>query len=363
MGVLAWNAGWTFAGAGLGMANAVRHRVRGYRTPRPFGADDVERNVDYVLGVSRLGERQGWTRPGGASSRSGRAPTSEQVALLALGVSTYVAYRFPLAVAAFRAAPGHGSMSTSRSSPPGPPRAWVRSPTSTFDRPSMRPCRTPRSSTSGHAGELQVDACRRRDRRDPRPRLDPQTHTRWLRERDPWNILRYPTWFLRPGDVFPGDPQSAARIGLRSDREWRRDRVYSRSSTAKGSTTPTSRGSDHTSWPRRFRGKLRPVDGPALSNVQPRRRPPCVAQRGPRPQIPRRGEFFWRTSSSRRGAAERSSSSKPGGVLEQSGHEVAYFATSIEPSPPRPTACGHSFCRHLTTRRATPSDARARSAE
>ena len=97
MGVLAAECGWTFAGAGLGMANAVRHRVRGYRTPRPFGADDVRRNVDYVLGVVETSQRQGWTRPGGASSRSGRAPTSEQGWRSALGASTYVAVdRFPL---------------------------------------------------------------------------------------------------------------------------------------------------------------------------------------------------------------------------------------------------------------------------
>ncbi len=36
--------------------------------------------------------------------------------------------------------------------------------------------------------------------------VDPQTHTRWLRERDPWNILRYPTWFYDRAMSFPGIP-------------------------------------------------------------------------------------------------------------------------------------------------------------
>jgi hypothetical protein len=41
------------AGLALGLANAVRHRIRGYRTPRPFTSDDLERNVEYAVGVGR----------------------------------------------------------------------------------------------------------------------------------------------------------------------------------------------------------------------------------------------------------------------------------------------------------------------
>jgi Methyltransferase domain len=37
------------SGLMIGLTNAVRHRVRGYTTPRPFGADDLERSADYAI--------------------------------------------------------------------------------------------------------------------------------------------------------------------------------------------------------------------------------------------------------------------------------------------------------------------------
>jgi hypothetical protein len=36
--------------------------------------------------------------------------------------------------------------------------------------------------------------------------VDPQTHMRWVRSRDPWNILRYPAGFYRVALSFPGAP-------------------------------------------------------------------------------------------------------------------------------------------------------------
>jgi hypothetical protein len=35
--------------------------------------------------------------------------------------------------------------------------------------------------------------------------VDAQTHMRWVRPRDPWNILRYPKWMYRMME-FPGAP-------------------------------------------------------------------------------------------------------------------------------------------------------------
>jgi hypothetical protein len=37
----------------IGLANAVRHRARGYTTPRPFGPGELERSADYALTVAR----------------------------------------------------------------------------------------------------------------------------------------------------------------------------------------------------------------------------------------------------------------------------------------------------------------------
>src|SRR5213594_909758 len=53
------NVVWWTLGLGMGLANAVRHRVRGYRTPRPFSLDQVERSVDYVVDVVDRWRRQG----------------------------------------------------------------------------------------------------------------------------------------------------------------------------------------------------------------------------------------------------------------------------------------------------------------
>jgi hypothetical protein len=41
------------SGLTLGLANAVRHRIRGYRTPRPFGLDELERSAEYAVVVAR----------------------------------------------------------------------------------------------------------------------------------------------------------------------------------------------------------------------------------------------------------------------------------------------------------------------
>jgi Methyltransferase domain len=36
----------------LGLANAIRHRVRGYTTPRPFGPEELEQSADYAVIVA-----------------------------------------------------------------------------------------------------------------------------------------------------------------------------------------------------------------------------------------------------------------------------------------------------------------------
>lgn len=228
--VVAWNAGWTFFGAGLGVANAVRHRVRGYRTPRTFSPTDVERNVDYVLGVVDTWRQAGLDPGGRRILEIGPGPDlGTGLALLALGASTYVAVdRFPLALSEteqFRTALGErlgvdvrrlSSRATYvvGSIPDVDLEAGfdaIVSNAALEHLPDVPAAFSWMCEVGGtDATHIHV--------------VDPQTHTRWLRTRDPWNILRYPAWFYDRAMAFPGIPNrllasdyvaAAGAVGLR----------------------------------------------------------------------------------------------------------------------------------------------------
>ncbi|GAA1012025.1 hypothetical protein Aple_014180 [Acrocarpospora pleiomorpha] len=50
---------WWTLGLGLGLANAVRHRGKAYRRPRPYTTEEVGRSVDYVVAVVDRWEEDG----------------------------------------------------------------------------------------------------------------------------------------------------------------------------------------------------------------------------------------------------------------------------------------------------------------
>lgn len=212
MGSVIWNAGWFAAGAGLGVANMVRHRLLGYRRPRPFARGDVERTIDYVLGVVSAWQRSGLDPRGRRILELGPGPDlGTGFVLVALGAESYTAVdRFPLATnddpdlyAALagrlgvdaaatmqriqyvvRAIPMRGELTASFN-------AFVSN--ATLEHLADIPGTFSWMKSLGTPGAIHVHL------------VDAQTHMRWVRPRDPWNILRYPNWMYRLMK-FPGAP-------------------------------------------------------------------------------------------------------------------------------------------------------------
>lgn len=210
---VAWNAAWTIAGAGLAVANAVRHRLRGYRTPREFGPEDIARNVDYSIAVVDQWRRNGLDAAGRDVLEVGPGPDlGTGFALVALGAASYTAVdRFPLAQganAAFYRALGArlgvdvdatlsriryvvGAIPTAID-PPDAFDAFVSN--GTLEHLADMPSAFAWMASVAKPGALHVHV------------VDAQTHMRWVRPRDPWNILRYPTGLYRVAMSFPGAP-------------------------------------------------------------------------------------------------------------------------------------------------------------
>ena len=206
-----WNAAWWIAGAGLGIANAVRHHVRGYRTPRTFGSDDVDRTVDYVLGVMRTWQSAGLTQTGRHILEIG--PGSDLgtgVALLAQGAATYTAIdRFPLARSdgQVEAAVGRRlgvdgrAMAANITYVVGTiPDLVVQGQFDVFLS----------NATLEHLSDVPRAFAWMATVAAPRAQhvhvVDAQTHMRWVRANDPWNILRYPNWMYERFMTYPGAP-------------------------------------------------------------------------------------------------------------------------------------------------------------
>jgi hypothetical protein len=211
--VLASNAGWMMIGAGLGLANTVRHRLTGYRNPRPFGPGDIARDVRYSLEVVD-GWRQHGLEPAGLHILElGPGPDlGTGFVLVALGAASYTAVdRFPLAnrvdpafyqalaerlgadvdVTMQRMQYFVGERSASNV-PPGGFDAFVSN--ATLEHLDDVGSEFAWMASVGASGARHVHL------------VDPKTHMRWVRSRDPWNILRYPAWFYRVALSFPGAP-------------------------------------------------------------------------------------------------------------------------------------------------------------
>lgn len=87
------------AGLTLGIANAVRHRLTGYRTPRPFSNDNQQRAVDYAHEVVERWAVAGLGPRGARILELGPGPDlGTGAALLNAGAVSYTAVdAFPLA--------------------------------------------------------------------------------------------------------------------------------------------------------------------------------------------------------------------------------------------------------------------------
>lgn len=212
LGSTGWNAGWFVAGAGLAVANTVRHRFTGYTRPRPFDQRDLERTIDHVLGVVDRWQRNGLDPRDRRILEIGPGPDlGTGFVLIARGATSYTAVdRFPLAlnddlslyaalgerlgvdVAATRerlryvvgAIPMRGELSADFD-------AFVS------------------NAALEHLADIPETFAWMTSLGDPRAIhvhvVDAQTHMRLVRTRDPWNILRYPARMYSLM-TFPGAP-------------------------------------------------------------------------------------------------------------------------------------------------------------
>jgi hypothetical protein len=228
---LASNVAWTVSGVALGLANTVRHRIIGYGRPRPFGPDDIMRNVDYSLDVVNRWRDRG-LRPDGLHVLE-LGPGSDLgtgFVLVALGAASYTAVdRFSLATAvdpefyrslADRLNVGVDATLRRMHYTVGALSETVAPPTG-FDAFVS-------NATLEHLEDIKSAFAWMASVGSPSAKhihlVDAQTHMRWVRTHDPWNILRYPELIYRLALSFPGAPNrmlasdyvaEASRSGLR----------------------------------------------------------------------------------------------------------------------------------------------------
>lgn len=228
---LASNAAWTVAGAALGLANNVRHRVIGYGRPRPFGPDDMTRNVDYSIAVVDRWRDRGLEPDGlhilelGPGSDLGTG-----FALVAQGAASYTAVdRFWLATSVdpefYRVLADRLNVDVDatlrRMSYTVGALSETVAPSAGFDAFVS-------NATLEHLGDIGSAFAWMASVGSPSAKhihlVDAQTHMRWVRTHDPWNILRYPEAIYRVALSFPGAPNrmlasdymaEASRSGLR----------------------------------------------------------------------------------------------------------------------------------------------------
>jgi hypothetical protein len=211
--VLASNAGWTVVGAGLGLANTIRHRLTGYRTPRPFGPSDIGRNVDYSLEVVDRWRNQGLDPGGRRILELGPGhDLGTGFVLVALGADSYTAVdRFPLAAGVdpefYRTLADRLNVGVeptmSRIRYVVGDRPAIAAPDEAFDAFVS-------NATLEHIEDIPATFTWMASVAAPRALhvhvVDAQTHMRWVRSHDPWNILRYPPGLYRIALSFPGSP-------------------------------------------------------------------------------------------------------------------------------------------------------------
>lgn len=231
-------------GFGMGAANTVRHRVRGYVNPRPFSASDVQRTIAHAIGVvDRL-------ETSGGISWYGRR-------VLEIGPGSDLATG---AVIMHRGASSYCAVDLFDNRGQADPALYAelsRTLGAAIDPASLTFCQTEfpqlpdlhgewdlivSNATLEHIEEIPPLFRRLAQLAAPGARMvhhvDAQTHMRWIREIDPWNILRYPGALydrvLRfpgaPNRLLAGDYVRAARSvgwsGARVEEDLRADEQY-----------------------------------------------------------------------------------------------------------------------------------------
>jgi SAM-dependent methyltransferase len=195
----------------LGIVNTARHRLRGYRTPRPFDSSDIDRAIAYDESVvDRWKTRGNLAFEGVKILELGPGPDLGTGAImLRRGAASYAAADlFPLAemaseefysrlrekIGEFDRDALHFTLVTF----PGLPEL-----TQKFDLIAS-------NATLEHVADIPslFVALSRLLTRDGVMchHVDAKTHMRWLRDRDPLNILRYGDWIYDRLLSFPGAP-------------------------------------------------------------------------------------------------------------------------------------------------------------
>jgi SAM-dependent methyltransferase len=196
----------------MGAANTVRHRVRGYVNPRPFSASDVQRTITHAIGIVNRLESDGAIDWRGARVLE-LGPGSDLATgavMVDRGASSYCAV--DLFDNRGQADPAlYPELSRTLGSPIDPSRL-VFCQTSFPDLPDVRGewDLIVSNATLEHIDDIAALFRRLAELAAPDARMihhvDAQTHMRWIRQIDPWNILRYPNAVYTRMLRFPGAP-------------------------------------------------------------------------------------------------------------------------------------------------------------
>jgi SAM-dependent methyltransferase len=206
------NAALHVAGLVLGTANNVRHRYRGYVTPRPFSASDVERTIGHALGiVDRLQEHGGIDWAGTRVLEVGPgSDLSTGAVILARGAASY--HAVDLFDNTSQADPAlYRELGRRLGAPVDVAR--LRFTLASFpDLPEVDGAHDliVSNATLEHVDDVGGLFGSLRRLAAPGARMvhhvDGQTHMRWIREVDPLNILRYSDRTYARLLDFPGAP-------------------------------------------------------------------------------------------------------------------------------------------------------------
>jgi cyclopropane fatty-acyl-phospholipid synthase-like methyltransferase len=196
----------------LGMVNVLRHRLVGYRRPRHFGPDEIARSVDYVFEVVDRWQADGnidWSDK--RVLEIGPGPD--------LGTGAVILDR---GAASYRAVDAFDLMGMTGDEFYDAVATRLDTPVEK-ERLSFTQATFPRlpevegtydlivsNATLEHIEDISMLFRRLRQLMDDGGQMvhhiDAQTHMRWMRDRDPLNILRYDEHIYRRVLSFPGAP-------------------------------------------------------------------------------------------------------------------------------------------------------------
>jgi SAM-dependent methyltransferase len=195
-----------------GASNTLRHHLVGYRTPRPFSADDIERSADYAIDAVNSWTWWADLQPDGKRVLEiGPGPDlGTGATLVARGATRYVAVdRFPLAQGA--SPEFYAAMEQRLAAPVDVSKLEFV----VTDFPTLPDVEGPfdiivSNATLEHLDDVPGTFRRLAELAAPGAVMchyvDAKAHMRWFREKDPLNILRYSDRVYRRLLSFPGAP-------------------------------------------------------------------------------------------------------------------------------------------------------------